>query len=489
MKLCDLIRNEECRISKEDKMLDIKSISASPESSDASTLLFILNERALLEFTKSKRKFGVAIINENLDFKNKLSSRVRYYCHNNPRLLMAEAYFRFCEIDTEGLKLIGITGTNGKTSTALLTVEILRGAGYRVGFIGTGKIEFDGSSLCDKDYSMTTPDPWVLYPAIKEMQSLGCEIIVMEVSSHALSLDKVAPLHFEYGIFTNVSAEHLDFHGSIDEYYCAKKKLLSMCSNVVFNIDDHYARRAYKEFDGRKISAGILWKGDVWATCIENHGFEGLEYMYRTHSYLFKMRLSLPGIHNIYNSMLATAVCTDLGVKPCVAKRALAAIPALPGRFEIIKSDITVIIDYAHTAFAFESILKEIQRAKLPSEELWVVFGCGGERDSEKRPKIAASAEKYASKVIVTSDNSRGEDTQSIINDIKAGFKGDSYEIIEDRETAIKTAIDKAPCGAVVAIIGKGAEKYNIDKSGYHPFDEKKIAESAIALRKENLRV
>ncbi len=484
MKLCELITDNECKFNDEDKVKDIKNITVSPKECDASTLLFIFNERVLEDFKRSKVKPALVIIDKNLDLDSKLSGRTRFYRHNNPRLLLSAACFRFSRIDLSVLKIIGITGTNGKTSTALLTVEILKAAGYQVGFIGTGRIEFDGVSLCGGDYSMTTPDPWILYPAIKEMQVRGCEIIVMEVSSHALALEKVAPLKFEYSVFTNLSAEHLDFHGNIEDYYAAKKKLLSLSSNVVFNIDDHYARRAYKEFSGRKISVGILWRGDIWATCLKNQGFSGLEYMYRTHSYLFKMRLSLAGVHNIYNSMLATAVCTDLGVKPCVAKQALASIPALPGRFEIIKSDITVIIDYAHTSFAFENILKEIHRSKLPREQLWVVFGCGGERDIEKRPKIAASAERYADRIIVTSDNSRGEDIQKIISDIKAGFRGDSYEIIEDRASAVKTAIKKAPEGAVIAIIGKGAEKYNIDKSGYHPFDEKALVLDALSQRK-----
>jgi hypothetical protein len=181
----------------------------------------------LQDFLKKKKKCGVVIIDNNLNFKDKIVGRTILYRCDNVRKLLALSHFRFCNIDTEHLRFIGITGTNGKTSSALLTREILKSAGYKVGFIGTGRIEYDGLTLCDTDYSMTTPDPWILYPAIKKMQSLGCEVIVMEVSSHALALDKVAPLRFEYGIFTNLSPEHLDFHSDIEEYYVAKKKLLT----------------------------------------------------------------------------------------------------------------------------------------------------------------------------------------------------------------------------------------------------------------------
>ena len=185
--------------------------------------------------------------------------------------------------------------------------------------------------------------------------------------------------------------------------------------------------------------------------------------------------------------MLATAVCTDMGVKPCLAKEALRSVSTLPGRFEIIKSDITVIIDYAHTAFAFENLLKEIHRAKLPKEELWTVFGCGGDRDRAKRPLFAKSSEKYADKIIVTSDNSRDEDIKQIISDIAVGFVSDNYEVIEDRKSAIEYAICQAPDNSVIAIIGKGAEKYNIDKNGYHPFDERQIILDSLKCRKEKI--
>ena len=484
MKLCELVYDDECALAYEEKEMEIGTVTTDIKKIGSNTLFFILTEPALKEFMLSGAEPSIVIYDEKVKFSTKNSSRNRKFIScDNARKLLANAYSRFCGIDYSTLKFIGVTGTNGKSSIASLITRILRDAGYSVGFIGTGKIELDDSIISDSEYSMTTPDPWVLYPSIKLMQDAGCNVIVMEVSSHALALDKVAPIHFDYAVFSNLSAEHLDFHKSMEQYFLSKQKLFSQCSVGLFNIDDAYARRSSKEFGGRKINAGILWRGDVWATHIKNYGFEGTEYMYRESDFLFKMRLQLPGVHNIYNSMLAAALCIDFGVKPCEVKRSLGNISTLPGRFEIIKSDITVIIDYAHTQEAFETVLKEISRSKLPGEKLITLFGCGGERDRQKRPKMAAAAEKYSNEIYLTSDNPRSEPPENIIKDITAGFTSSSYRIILDREIAIEDAIMSAPEGSIVAIIGKGAEKYSIDINGYHTFDEKSIILSALERR------
>lgn len=484
MKLRELIHEGECAFSPEYADVEILDITTDADKVTPSSLFFALNGSSLESFASSEAMPAFLIYDENCEIclKN-IGRKVKTIKSVNVRKLFSCVYSRFCDIDYSRLKFIAITGTNGKSSIATLITKALEDGGHKVGFIGTGKIELDGARLSDDTYSMTTPDPWVLYPTIKLMQDAGCEIIVMEVSSHALALDKVAPIHFDYAIFSNLSAEHLDFHKSMEQYFLSKQKLFSQASVGVFNIDDAYGRRASREFGKRKINVGILWRGDVWATHIQNFGLEGTEYMYREHGFLFKMTLKLAGVHNIYNSMLAAAVCIDFGIKPCEVKKSLGDICTLPGRFEIIKSDITVIIDYAHTQDAFETVLKEIKRSKLPTERLITVFGCGGERDKKKRPKMAAAAEKYSDYVYVTSDNPRSEPPESIIKDIAAGFSGSGYKIIPDRETAIAEAILTAPEKSIVAIIGKGAEKYSIDKDGYHSFDEKAIISSALERR------
>ena len=402
---------------------------------------------------------------------------------NNPRLAMANAYYRFEKTSLDGLKLIGITGTNGKSSTATLIKKVLSECGYKVGFIGTGKIEICDKEITNCHYSMTTPDPNLLYKSLAQMKNEGCDAVVMEVSSHALALDKVAPLQFDYGVFTNLSPEHLDFHGNMEEYFLAKTKLIEKSKCSIFNIDDEHARKAYSLCKGRKLSVGIIWRGDVWASNINNRGFDGIEYLYHGKGFSFKMDLNLAGIYNAYNSMLAATICIDMGCKPCDVKRIMKEISSIHGRYEIIKDRISVIIDYAHTEAAFSSIMKELFSVK-GDKKLTVVFGCGGNRDRGKRPKMAEIAEKYANRIIVTTDNSRGEDPKDIISDIIRGFKRGNYEIIENRRDAIRAAILSADNGDAVAVIGKGPERYNIDDRGYHDFDEREIVSSALSERR-----
>ena len=483
MKLDKLIYESEIEIPKKYAGREVSYITTDPKSSTKEALLFVLTGRDIDVLDNNKSNFLVAVFDKNVSIPKKLSGRDNVFKYESARSLLAYACFRESEINLSRTKFIGITGTNGKSSTATLIKEILSYSGIRVGFIGTGRIECNGTVISDSNYSMTTPDPWILYPAIRKMQDAECGVIVMEVSSHSLALDKLAPISFEYGIFTNLSSEHIDFHKSINEYFEAKLKLFKKCNNAFFNLDDYYGRVAYKDFKKRKVGVGILWQGDVWATGIQNHGFDGTEYMYRERTFLFKMRLSLAGIHNIYNSLFAAAVCIDMGIKPCDVKQALSAVALLPGRFEIIRNNVTVIIDYAHTPAAFEALLKEIRRAKLPSERLWTVFGCGGERDREKRPRFANVAEALADEIIITEDNTRSEPAEQIISDITRGFKTARYEVIRNRTEAIKRAIINADDGDIIAIVGKGSEKYNIDSEGYHAFDERALIDEALLCR------
>ncbi len=478
MILSEILKNINCTAKLLTGSEEIMHITTSPKDCDKKTLLIIPNS-SKVSAEEIEAADPLAVMG---DESLSRPSNIPKISAENIRSAVSFAFSNFYSVDYTRLKIIGITGTNGKTSTARLIAHCLNRNGFKAGFIGTGRIEISGECINEENYSMTTPDPPLLYKALKQMELSECTHIVMEVSSHALKLHKVDPIKFEYGVMTGLSPEHMDFHLNTEDYYKAKFSLFPFCKSVIFNIDDKYGRRAFNEYRGRKISAGILYKGNNYATDINDFGFGGIDYLYHGKNFTFKQRLRIAGVYNVYNAMLATAVATDMGIAPCKVKESLSELELIEGRYEIIKDDITVIIDYAHTDSALECILKSIHNAKGDGS-LTVVFGAGGERDKEKRPRMAVAAEKYADRIIVTSDNSRGEEPMDIINDIVKGFEKKSYTVSVDRKEAIIEAILNAKRKDTVAIIGKGIERYNIDKYGYHSFDERAIISEALKER------
>ena len=414
------------------------------------------------------------------------SSEVPIIKVDDARRLLPYLYSRFYEISFDKMRFIGITGTNGKSTTAILLSHILREAGHRVGFIGTGIISLNGELISGNNYSMTTPDPDVLYSSISRFEKEGCDTVVMEVSSHALYFDKVAPISFEISLFTNLSGEHMDFHGSIEEYYKTKLRLFRQSRLGIFNVDDYYARKAYGEVECEKHSVGVIRKADAIATDVSLLGLSGIKYIYRDQKRILCVESSLPGAYNVYNTMMAMSAAIAFGVRPCVAKKALSKIKGVVGRLETVCECPMVIIDYAHTVEALSNVLKTIVSSKKAEQKLILVFGCGGERDREKRPLMAAVAEKYADFSIITTDNSRGESVVDILEDILSGFQDTRRRtVITSRRAAIEHAVLSASDQDIIAVIGKGHEKYNIDKNGYHAFDERAIIQNAIKKRED----
>ena len=404
---------------------------------------------------------------------------------NNARSALSVLCSNFARIEYDKLTFIGITGTNGKTTTATICERILRYAGINVGFIGTRRIEYMGKSLSVGDYSMTTPDPTVLYPTIKRMQELGCTHIVMEASSQAIALSKLTPISFAVGAFLNLSQEHLDNHGNMEDYYRAKLSLFKNVHVGIFNADDAYSIRAARESGLSKIKAvGIINDADLGVHELRTLKDEGYEYICRSGDLYFKLRQHLPGAFNVYNVLFAVAITEAVGIKNAYIRRAINEIYLVGGRCEIIKDEIRVIIDYAHTPRAMAEMLS-FARGTSHGKRIITLFGCGGERDRGKRPFMARAAEKYSDLIYITEDNSRREDPDIIIADIVSGIQNmERARIIPDRESAIKRAILDADAGDTVLIVGKGNETYN-DKGGKkRAFDERAIVKSALSLRK-----
>ncbi len=466
---------------------EFEKIASTPGDIGEKTLYFHLKgvnfntEKLISSVLEKKPSAIVAELDSSITSSDIPILRVK-----NARCTLAFAYSRFFGIDFSKIKFIGITGTNGKTTTAEMIKEILVAHGHRIGLISTGKIESDGRLLSDFKYSMTTPDPSLLYKSIAKMQSDGCDFVIMEVSSHALALEKTAPIPFEVGVFTNLSHEHMDFHTDLSDYYETKMKLFQNTRLGIFNIDDTFSRRGYEECECEKKSVGILWDADITVKEPQLLGFDGSKFLYRGENFIFKMKLPLVGAYNIYNALCAVSASVALGCRPCLAKRTLENMRAPEGRFEIKKGSVNVIIDYAHTPSAFENVLKTVYSAKKYGQKVICVFGCGGLRDRRKRPQMAKAAEKYCDFIIITEDNSRSEPLERIIDDILKGVSDKSKTaVIRSRKEAIESAVTEAPDDAIIVLLGKGAERYNIDIDGVHPFDEREIVNTAMKKREE----
>ena len=453
----------------------------------AKALLYIsekVNSSIEINLSTLKEDAAYAVVVSNtLEVKSCALPIIRV---ENVRRAFAYAISRLHRIDFGKLKFIGVTGTNGKTTTATLIYEMLSRCGYRVGFIGTGKILSTGKLLTSDTYSMTTPDPTVLYPAIKRMCEDECEYVVMEVSSHSIALGKVEPIRFEYAIFTNLDDEHLDFHSSKEEYFKTKLQLFSKTKIGLFNLDDEYGQRAFEVAECQKTTFGIINQGNAYATDIELSSLVRTTFYYRETDLIFKAETHLFGAFNVYNALAALKCVIDLGVKPCVAKATLCEIRGVGGRMELIKGDITAVIDYAHTPMAFYNCLKTLKNLVNTKQSLITVFGCGGDRDKGKRPLFGKWADLFADKVIITEDNSRSESFDAIASDIVKGIEKRDYEIIKDRESAIRHAFKIAKSGDIIALIGKGHERYKIIENEYFSFDERNIIRDEMKKRKGN---
>ncbi len=393
------------------------------------------------------------------------------------RQALAELSKGFYKNISEKIKLIGITGTKGKTTTSYIIKSILETAGNKTGLIGTISNYIGDKKI---ESSLTTPESNDLNELLLEMYNNGCNYVVMEVSSHALALKRVFGLNFSAAVFTNISSDHLDFHQNFENYLSAKKILfdnLSLSAFGVYNVDDKSSPRIIENRVAPLYSLGKLPGADFNISNI-SYDLEGTYFTIKTNNQNYAVTSSLVGEFNAYNAAFAFAVTTLLGIDPETAVKGIKNTPQVPGRFEITaKGEKKIIIDYSHNADSLEKTLLAIGNIVSGKHPVYTVFGCGGNRDKTKRPVMGKIASELSRKVFITSDNPRNEDPMDIIKDIEAGIDKKNYEIIEDREEAIKTAIKQTESDAVILVAGKGHETYQEIKGVRRHFSDREIAE------------
>lgn len=378
---------------------------------------------------------------------------------------------------TKKLKLIAATGTNGKTTSVNIIKHILNENGHKCGCIGTA-----GYDVCGKTYEahLTTPYQFDLYGYFREMLDNGAEYCAMEASSQALSQSRFVGETFECGIFTNLTQDHLDWHGTMENYYQAKKSLFSCCKSAVINIDDPWGKRLYDELSAEgsiKLIAISETEMTDFSACRIIPRSGGISYTLadKASEKAFRISVPMPGKFNVMNSMGAAAACAASGLTIEQAVSALNTVKGVCGRAEVLyDGDYTVICDYAHTEDGLEKTLSAIK--PFVKGRLIVVFGAAGERDAGKRPAMGKCVSGYADIAVVTSDNPRHEDQQSIIDQVISGFEGNcEIHSYTDRLEAIKYAVSAAKKGDVIALCGKGHEEYQAVGDEYLHFSEHEI--------------
>ncbi len=373
----------------------------------------------------------------------------------------------------EKLKLIGLTGTNGKTTTTFLIKQILENTGKKVGLIGTVQ-NMIGQEVFPAKY--TTPDPYELQGLFKAMVNAGCEYCVMEVSSQALAQGRVNGLRFHIGAFTNLTQDHLDYHKTWENYFNAKRILFENCDLAVTNADDENGFKIVENLPCKTVSYAVNTNHADY--CAKNVKFKsnGVEYELVS-DFIGRVTCPIPGRFSVYNSLCAAAVALNLGIDYKDVISAISKSAGVKGRIEVVPTDTdyTVIIDYAHSPDGLENIISSLR--EIAKGRVVTVFGCGGDRDKTKRPKMGKIAAELSDFCVVTSDNPRSENPSAIIKDILAGMQDVStpYEVVENRKEAIRWAMEHARPDDIILLAGKGHETYQILPSGTIHFDEREV--------------
>ncbi len=390
--------------------------------------------------------------------------------------VFARAFYGYAD---KKLKIVAITGTNGKTTTTYMLESIFKAAGKSCGIIGTLGISYADKFVAPE---LTTPDPVFLHGIFADMVSCGVQYVFMEVSAHAIYFDKISGLNFEVGIFTNCTQDHLDFFGNMRDYAECKHKLFAdkKCKYSVVNSDDSLGQKLLLELDDC-ISYGLQNPADVFAVDIAER-IDGTTFVINLFDELYEINLNIPARHNVYNAMAASMCAKLLGIKTEYVANGLSNLKKVAGRLEHVAkyNGADIFVDFAHTPDGLEKSLQALK--KLCEGRMYCLFGCGGNRDSSKRPLMGKIAAKYADFCIITSDNPRFEDPYDIITQIEEGIKptGKSYVTVTERETATEYAIKLLEKGDILLVAGKGGEYYQEIMGIKHSYNDNTVIKKII---------
>ena len=471
MKLKDLLKEVDYKEIKGNINIDIESISQNTDEKNINGLFFCykgVNVDGHNFFQVAENMGAKVLIVERF-----LPTKTTQILVENTRKVIGKICNNFYNNPLSKLKIIGISGTNGKTTSSYIIKNIIKTANKSVGVIGTNGIYINDKFLPN---ILTTPDPPELYRIFNEMVKSKVEWVVMEVSAHALDLLKVYGIIFECSLFTNLTHDHLDYFSTMENYSKAKQILFTKkySKNSVINTDDAYGTDFYEKCDTKKVSYGIMRPSDVFAINIKMD-FSGSNYVVNYKDEIIEVEQSLIGKFNVYNVLGCISVCRLLDFSVADIKKGIKLLKTIEGRFQqIVKKPFDVVVDFAHTPDGLENTLKTAKA--LCRGKIYCVFGCGGNRDAFKRAKMGLIATKYSNMTIVTSDNPRFEEPKKIMAEIVSEISDKSrlYEI-PDRKQAIVFALSMATKNDVVLICGKGAEDYQEINGVKYPFSDKEV--------------
>ena len=474
MTLKELVNDIECTISKNPDT-EIKGIAYDSRKVKEGYLFVAIKgfETDGHKYIESALKNGaVAVLGEE-DIKGNFV----YVKVKDSRRALAICAAQFYDHPERKLKIIGITGTNGKTTTSYLIRQILMLKGLRCDLIGTNQTIIGDEVI---ESSRTTPESLELFELFEKMADCGGEYVVMEVSSHSLELDRVYGVEFETSVLTNITQDHLDFHKTMDNYAKAKAKLFSVSKSCAINLDSDYADLCTENAKENAITYSIKKDATVRAENIVMSE-RGVIFDIIKNGEKSQMRLGIPGEFSVYNALSAICACINIGMETEDIQKGLVLAKSVKGRIEVVHTNTpyTIIIDYAHTPDGLQNIISAVR--VFAKGRIITVFGCGGNRDKDKRPKMGAIAEELSDIAVVTSDNPRCENPDDIIKDILGGMKKDNHAVVPSRRDAIKHAMQIAQQGDIIILAGKGHETYQEIDHIKHDFDERIVVKEILA--------